>query len=147
MNKALEQFVKPEQLDGENSYKCSKYAGVAAGRLAVGLGEPCSHLCRLGGRWVSVLPGPERSESACTSCPREVPCPMTGRVCGGAVHGSCSALRGPADASVVSSVFVDSLLEAPVEWGSPSLRAVKALALSAASHPGFRVVTAGNIQC
>lgn len=65
----------------------------------------------------------------------------------GAVHGSCSALRGPADASVVSSVFVDSLLEAPVEWGSPSLRAVKALALSAASHPGFRVVTAGNIQC
>lgn len=27
VNKALEQFVKPEQLDGENSYKCSKYAG------------------------------------------------------------------------------------------------------------------------
>lgn len=24
VNKALEQFVKPEQLDGENSYKCSK---------------------------------------------------------------------------------------------------------------------------
>ncbi|KAG8513673.1 Ubiquitin carboxyl-terminal hydrolase 42 [Galemys pyrenaicus] len=27
VNKALEQFVKPEQLDGENSYKCSKYDG------------------------------------------------------------------------------------------------------------------------
>lgn len=40
VNKALEQFVKPEQLDGENSYKCSKYAGVAAGRLAVRMGEP-----------------------------------------------------------------------------------------------------------
>lgn len=28
VNKALEQFVKPEQLDGENSYKCSKYEDV-----------------------------------------------------------------------------------------------------------------------
>ena len=31
VNKALEQFVKPEQLDGENSYKCSKYVVCAAG--------------------------------------------------------------------------------------------------------------------
>lgn len=36
VNKALEQFVKPEQLDGENSYKCSKYAG-RAGRCGPGL--------------------------------------------------------------------------------------------------------------
>ena len=32
VNKALEQFVKPEQLDGENSYKCSKYDGGAGGQ-------------------------------------------------------------------------------------------------------------------
>lgn len=32
VNKALEQFVKPEQLDGENAYKCSKYdSGAGAG--------------------------------------------------------------------------------------------------------------------
>lgn len=47
VNKALEQFVKPEQLDGENSYKCSKYAGGCrccggeAGRLGL---RKCSGL-------------------------------------------------------------------------------------------------------
>lgn len=36
VNKALEQFVKPEQLDGENSYKCSKYDDVPDGDGAGG---------------------------------------------------------------------------------------------------------------
>lgn len=38
MNKALEQFVKPEQLDGENAYKCSKYDSGASGMPVPGRG-------------------------------------------------------------------------------------------------------------
>lgn len=48
----------------------------------------------------------------------------------GAVYGSCSAWCGPADVSVVLGVFVDSLLEVPVEWGSASLREQLRLLLS-----------------
>ena len=58
VNKALEQFVKPEQLDGENSYKCSKYGGAGgwgAGRLAVkGFGvsaRPARLLLASGAAW------------------------------------------------------------------------------------------------
>ncbi|KAK1343590.1 hypothetical protein QTO34_016370, partial [Cnephaeus nilssonii] len=66
VNKALEQFVKPEQLDGENSYKCSKYdrelrAGKAPQRRCH-LGRPCvSALRGQGGpleqMWASLLGG------------------------------------------------------------------------------------------
>lgn len=81
VNKALEQFVKPEQLDGENSYKCSKYAGVAAG-LGRGWG---ALLASVLSRRTSGLRAPGAGVlSVCLHpCPREGPCPVTGRVCGG----------------------------------------------------------------
>lgn len=60
VNKALEQFVKPEQLDGENSYKCSKYAG-RAGRCGPGLELRAGWVLRAGwarpghaGVWMSL---------------------------------------------------------------------------------------------
>lgn len=60
----------------------------------------------------------------------------------GAVHGSCHVEGcSPDDVSVVSSVFMDSLLgEAVMEWGLPS-RAMKTLHRST---PRIGVVSAGN---
>lgn len=48
VNKALEQFVKPEQLDGENSYKCSKYDGGAGGRGGQAWGDRAWRVCLTG---------------------------------------------------------------------------------------------------
>lgn len=61
VNKALEQFVKPEQLDGENSYKCSKYGGALPGR-----GRAPHRPCPLGGS----LPQGRGAVSACVLCRR-----------------------------------------------------------------------------
>lgn len=163
MNKALEQFVKPEQLDGENSYKCSKYEGVVAGWLASGMGVSQEHPPDPHETPVSFCAVWEDTGSPCSrgrsarrlrvyTLERRAPLPCGGSVphdwegLRGAAHGSCCALCGPGDASVVSGVFMDSLLgEAVMEWGSLSPSTVKALALSSGSHPGFRVVWAGNL--
>lgn len=95
VNKALEQFVKPEQLDGENSYKCSKYEGVAAG-MGVSQERPppparplsasvlsgrTLGLCALGAGALGVYGfTPLRDVYL---CPGEARCPVTGKVCGG----------------------------------------------------------------
>lgn len=76
VNKALEQFVKPEQLDGENSYKCSKYdgwrwrphggRGGLVWKRSVCLRNPgLDSRYRLGRPWVSLSQGPGHSVSRC----------------------------------------------------------------------------------
>lgn len=111
VNKALEQFVKPEQLDGENSYKCSKYA--VCGRWARGPGLPLAFL-PLGRRHGAVSP---------EGCRWETPCLLPGQVCL-EEEGHTSSRRvgrhGLGDCPWRAG-------EAVLEWESPSLQVVKVL--------------------
>lgn len=95
VNKALEQFVKPEQLDGENSYKCSKYDGVtgkplpAAPLPAWGMGRPDA-VARGAGRTrraASQLPPPSPEEPGTCLLARVA-------AAGSPVACSCACARG-----------------------------------------------------
>lgn len=144
VNKALEQFVKPEQLDGENSYKCSKYGG-----RCLGVEGPFD-ACATWGDTACLSPGPGRSVCMCTL-------QMGGRrlTAGGGQGGQreaclglqrcCPWRRGLSASSGPRAELATDLLSG-ARWGAAtSPRPVKALPLYG-SYLALGIIDARNLQ-